>query len=259
MTVLAIIQARLGSSRLPGKVLLPAPDDRPLLSVLLERVQRARTVSQIVLAVPDTPLDRGLLGTWADTLDCWVHAGSETDVLDRFYEASRHLPPDALVVRLTGDNPLVCPEVLDQCVRVAHRGRHRYVRTGDSYPEGLDVEVFTRAALVDAWERRSTRAEREHVTWGLRYPEDTAYVVEWPEYLGHIRVTVDTEADYGVVWRVLEALGTRVTLDALAQYHRTFPEVFAPTRQAPRNPWKHVAIQETQGQAVVLKPTGAPV
>jgi spore coat polysaccharide biosynthesis protein SpsF (cytidylyltransferase family) len=234
MTVTAVVQARLASERLPGKVLYPAPDGRPLIAILLHRLSACRRVDDYYLAVPHE--DR-VLQVWSEQLTPH-HAcamGSETDVLSR-YAAAIAGTSTRYVVRVTGDCPLVCPAELDRLVWTAQAKGYVYLRTGDTYPEGLDAEVFTRAALEEADTHATSDFDREHVTPWIRRTYGDA-TLELPEHLGHIRVTIDTSEDYAVVYQVLSDLGPDCTLEDIVTYAREHPDVMALNAATPRNEW----------------------
>ncbi|HYE59402.1 MAG TPA: hypothetical protein VD948_12895 [Rhodothermales bacterium] len=242
MTVTAIVQARMGSTRLPGKVLLPLGESC-VLGVLLERLTFARSLDCIALAVPDDQ--------YAHLFNAWLRAyvgeqqarlivGSEEDVLDRYWRGTNSMAGDDLIVRITADCPLVMPEVVDVLVEKAQRGPHAYVCTGESYPEGLDVEVFTKAALDLAW-AGATGPEREHVTLWMRRHLTNQKVVELPQHYGHIRVTLDYEADHEVLRGVVGYWGSLITLDELLKGPKELPDLFAKNAMVNRNEWKEKA------------------
>lgn len=244
INVVAVIQARKNSTRLPGKVLLPAPDGRPLLQLMVERVRKAKTLDKIVVAVPDTDLDFyqevGELFRWEAV---HVIPGPEQDVLSRVYQAAWSTEATH-VVRLTADCPLVDPAELDQLVQDAVWCSLDYVKTGDSYPEGLDVEVLSDRALWLLRHQVTSSFDREHVTSGLEHltaklRKDT---VEYPvgrlEHWGKIRVTLDYPEDYTVLQNVLTAAGPEITLLQLVQLYQQQPDLFAANAHIPRNEWK---------------------
>lgn len=173
----AIIQARMGSSRLPGKVLMPLGDE-PVLAFMLRRVLRAKTLDAVVVATPDTAGDAAIAEAvsrinkerFRPVLTVW--RGSESDVLGRFYDAARDAEAD-LCVRLTADCPLADPEVIDAVVEDYLRGGADYV--SNAHPQrtmlnGFDVEVFSMGALAAThFACRSLDDSREHVTPHMRY------------------------------------------------------------------------------------------
>jgi spore coat polysaccharide biosynthesis protein SpsF (cytidylyltransferase family) len=216
MSVWAIVQARLGSSRLPGKVLAPLAG-RPLLDWVLVRSQRAHELTGIAVAVPDSDRDAPLR-QWLEHRGArWV-AGSEDDVLDRYHRAALELGADH-IVRLTGDNPLVDPVLIDVLVRAYREAGAEYalLATGwappppgvKRFPQGLDAEIVSRAALATAWRESEDPADREQVTrffWRQpeRYPPVT---VGAAEERGEYRLTVDDARDLEFVNAVATRLG----------------------------------------------------
>lgn len=200
----AVIQARMGSTRLPGKVLRTV-QGKPLLQILIERVQKARSIDEIIVVTPDGLKDRPIVEV-ARMLGVRSFAGSEEDVLDRFARAIEPLGCSQ-VVRLTGDCPLIDPEIIDQVV--GHlMPPLAYVSNcvQRTYPRGLDVEACTSHALLVADEYAIASFEREHVT---------PYIYQRPENfgIGHVmhvknlsshRWTVDTPEDFVLVEKILE-------------------------------------------------------
>jgi glutamate-1-semialdehyde 2,1-aminomutase/spore coat polysaccharide biosynthesis protein SpsF len=159
----AIIQARLGSSRLPRKVLADIAG-RPMLWHVVQRVRRAQLVDQVVVATSVAATDEPLAVYCREAgLPCF--RGNEDDVLDRFYQAAAYFEA-GVVVRITADCPLIDPAVIDQVVGAFRQGKGDYVSNTlrYTYPDGLDVEVFSAAALEQAWREARKPSEREHVT-----------------------------------------------------------------------------------------------
>jgi spore coat polysaccharide biosynthesis protein SpsF len=197
----------MGSSRLPGKVLMDV-NGRPMLQRVLERAKRIRRVDQVVLASTTAPADRDLLEL-AARLGCGTYAGSEEDVLDRFYQAATQHHAD-VVMRITADCPVLDPKVNEAVLDRFLKGNVDFVCnvTPPSYPDGLDTWVFSYAALADAWRHACLKSEREHVTpfiWTR--PErfrlaNVAHAVD----LSHLRWTVDDDRDLKFIRRVYERL-----------------------------------------------------
>lgn len=163
MKLVAIIQARCGSTRLPGKVLHDLCG-KTMLERVIERVQRSKTCKHIIVATTKRKEDVAIV-TLCSTLNIPVHCGSEDDVLERFYEAAVTMCADA-VVRITADCPLICPEVIDEVVNEFTHNKYDFACNCMEYthPEGCDVEVFTFSALKIAHEQAKDKVEREHVT-----------------------------------------------------------------------------------------------
>jgi spore coat polysaccharide biosynthesis protein SpsF len=195
MTTLAVVQARAGSTRLPGKVLMSVAG-RPMLAFMLERLAGTH-VDRLVVATSTDRRDDAVAEV-AAAAGVAVVRGSESDVLARFAMALDTHPAD-VVVRLTADCPLIDPALVDEVVAAraaagADYASNTIVRT---YPDGLDVEVLTAGALSTAAAEATDPAEREHVTpFVYRRPERFRLVsVVGPEALGHERWTVDTADD----------------------------------------------------------------
>lgn len=159
--VVCILQARTGSTRLPRKVLLDVLG-KPMLQRQIERLRLCAALDRIVLATTDLDEDRPLLAL-AGQLGIPAFAGSPDDVLDRYTRAAR-AQGAATVVRVTGDCPLIDPSVVGATVALYLRGDLDYASTGSVYPDGLDTEVFSAAALETAWREAGLSSEREHVT-----------------------------------------------------------------------------------------------
>jgi spore coat polysaccharide biosynthesis protein SpsF len=203
----AIVQARLGSSRLPGKVLLPLAG-KPVLFHVVDRLRRVADLAEVVVATTDQPGDEPLRA-YLQNENIPFFAGNETDVLDRYYRAAQEFRAGP-VVRVTSDCPLIDPEIVQRAISLYARseGRLQYVGFDPSFPDGLDVEVFAFDALETAWREAKLPSEREHVTPFIhqhpdRFPQDK---IRHTEDLSAQRWTVDEPRDYELVKRVFEAL-----------------------------------------------------
>jgi glutamate-1-semialdehyde 2,1-aminomutase/spore coat polysaccharide biosynthesis protein SpsF len=208
--VVAIIQARMGSSRLPGKSLAMI-EERPMLWHVIQRVRRAALVDRVVVATSTSPADDAIEQMCReDGVPC--HRGSESDVLDRFYTAAR-AEKAAQLVRITADCPLIDPEVIDRVVRRFLRGDLDYASNAmvRSYPDGLDTEVFSFSALERAWHEAVKTSEREHVTAYLRSEKFRTANVEndSTSLYQHYRWTVDEADDLEFIRAVYKAFRGR--------------------------------------------------
>jgi glutamate-1-semialdehyde aminotransferase/spore coat polysaccharide biosynthesis protein SpsF (cytidylyltransferase family) len=203
---LALIQARMGSSRFPGKVLQDLAG-RPMLWHVVHRVRGAKSVDQVVIATTDREVDDPI-AKFCEREGIGCFRGNEQDVLDRFYQAAKANDAD-VVVRITADCPLVDPEVIDKVLSRFAQGDCDYACNvmRYTYPDGLDTEVFSFAALEKAWREADKPSEREHVTPYLRTGKfRTANVEsEIPVSPEKFRWTVDHPADLEFVRRVYAA------------------------------------------------------
>jgi glutamate-1-semialdehyde-2,1-aminomutase len=222
--VIAIIQARMGSTRLPGKVLADV-EGRPVLWHVVNRIRGVGSVDHVVVATSTESIDN-VIAEFCETnvIDCF--RGSEVDVLDRFYEAARHYCAD-VVVRVTADCPLIDPKVVDRVVRTHLEGGYDYTSNTlrYTYPDGLDAEVFSFAALETTWREAHLPAEREHVTPYVRASgRFRVHNVENEVDLSRssLRWTIDESSDlefiravFGRLWQKQESFGLPEVLQLL--------------------------------------------
>jgi len=198
--VVAIVQARMGSSRLPGKVLKKI-SGRSMLHRVVSRLRASHLTDDLIVATTTLAKDDAIV---EECQDCGVpsYRGDENDVLDRYFRAAESTKAD-IVVRVTSDCPLIDPEITDKTIRAFLRGQPAYasntlVRT---YPRGLDTEVISRNALTRAWQEARRPYEREHVTpYIIEHPADFQLlsVTDAEDYSAH-RWTVDTPEDLAFV------------------------------------------------------------
>lgn len=206
---LAILQARMTSTRLPGKVMAPVLGE-PMIGRQLERLARAARLDRIVVATSADASDNPL-AAYCEGLGHPVARGSLEDVLDRFKTALDAFPQASTVIRLTADCPLADPEVIDATIaRHVEAGADYTSNTPAvrTYPHGLDTEVMRRAALEKAWREAKAPYEREHVTpYIYRRPEvfRIASLSRSPS-LAHLRWTVDLPEDLDFVREVYARL-----------------------------------------------------
>lgn len=232
--VVAIVQARLGSVRLPGKVLEPVIG-KPLLEHLLDRLGRASSVSEVVLAIPESPVNDPLeeLGRKSGV---GVSRGSELDVLDRFRKASLEFP-SSIYLRVTADCPMVDPRVVDDVVARLIGEELQYCATGLSFPDGYDVEAFTGDALAAAAESARDNYDREHVTpWIQREFGPTSARIEFHEDLSRLRLTIDEPEDLTVISSIFEVFGdNKFGIEDVAALAAEKPGLFVPNQHFVRN------------------------
>ena len=161
--IVAIVQARMGSTRLPGKV-LKMVCNKPLLWHIVSRLHHSKKIDRLVVATSTNQLDNDV-DAFCREQDILCFRGSEEDVLDRYYNAGKRYAAQA-VVRITADCPMIDPTVLDEIVEAYQQTGCDYVSNTltRTYPDGLDVEVFSFKALEKAWQEARLASEREHVT-----------------------------------------------------------------------------------------------
>jgi glutamate-1-semialdehyde aminotransferase/spore coat polysaccharide biosynthesis protein SpsF (cytidylyltransferase family) len=194
----------MGSTRFPDKVMQPVCGE-PLIGHLLARLSGAKRIDQIVLATTENTQDEPL-ARYVSELGYTVFQGEEDDVLDRYYQAAKQANAD-VVVRITGDCPLIDPELVDGIVTKFVEAGVDYASnvSPPTYPDGLDTEVFTSQALEIAWNKARTPQEREHVTPFIRESDSfTRQNVSYSNDLSSERWTVDEPADLAVVAKIFE-------------------------------------------------------
>jgi spore coat polysaccharide biosynthesis protein SpsF len=213
MKVIAITQARTGSTRLPNKVLKKIKG-KMLLNIHLERILKTKTINQLIVATTTDPADDAIEEI-ANKMGIAFYRGSVYDVLDRYYQAAKMHNPE-WVVRLTSDCPLIDADLLDAIIDKALELNVDYCSNSldPTYPDGMDVEVFKYSALEKAWKEAKLDSEREHVTPYIYknssfYNRDlfTAFNFCYHSNYKNVRLTVDEQADFEVISQLIEKLG----------------------------------------------------
>ena len=237
MKVVAIVQARMGSTRLPGKVMMPIHGE-PMIGLLLARLSRSREIDQIIVATSIDERNKPL-ADYVSSLGYTCETGSEHDVLDRYFQAARKHGAD-VVVRITGDCPLVDPALVDEVIRGFKAARGDYFSNIDppTYPDGLDIEVFTFVALEKAASQAKSPHEREHVTPYLREnPSMTRSGVRNEHDLSALRWTVDEPSDFTLVEGIFEYFHPRTdfTWSEVLALEQQNPDFFTVNKNIMRN------------------------
>lgn len=233
----AIIQARMSSTRLPGKVMMPVMG-KPLLGYIVERVRPANRVNRIVVATSKEASDDPI-AHWCNSAGVPVVRGELEDVLGRYYQAAVSLDTCVeTVVRLTADCPLHHHAVVDFAVEQFQRRHVDYF--SNSFPpdfeDGFDVEVFTIAALEKAYREASEANDREHVTpYIRRSPQFTRAFAKYRDAYRY-KLSVDSAEDFVRVRRILEALYPKerlFSMDDVIRFLAANPELSKPYGQDP--------------------------
>jgi spore coat polysaccharide biosynthesis protein SpsF len=226
MQVVAIIQARMSSSRLPGKVLADVCG-KPMLWYVVTRAQQAARLDLVVVATSNEPSDDAI-EKFCELNRIACFRGSKDDVLDRYYRAANRFRAD-VIVRLTADCPLLDAAVVDKVVQTFLTGGYDYVSSNATYPDGLDTEVFSRRALARAWQEARLPSEREHVTPYINKHSTRFRLgsVTYHEDLSSMRWTVDEPEDLELVRRIYDYLAGKASFgmnDVLGLF-RDHPEL----------------------------------
>jgi len=210
MNITLIIQARMGSTRLPNKVLMML-DDKTVLGHVINRCKLIPSVTKIVVATTTLEQDDAICNEAIDEGVAYFR-GSEHNVLERYYSAAKTIPSD-YIVRITSDCPLLDPNIVEDLIQLCIQGQYDYSRVSlDCFPRGLDAEILTFNALEKSMRESTTDFEKEHVTqyilqhsemfkigllknWELCDPMDSNY-----------RLTLDTEADWELIKEIYRNL-----------------------------------------------------
>ena len=236
--VTAIIQARMTSTRLPGKVLMEVIG-RPLLSYQIERLHFSKRIDDIIIATTTNKEDNPI-AKLAQREGLNFYRGSEDDVLDRYYQTAKKYNVKN-IMRLTADCPLIDPDICDIIANVYFESGVDYIRTGETFAEGLDCEIISFNVLTKAWQESILNAEREHVTlYILNHPELFKIMVKENETDdSSYRVTVDEEEDFLVVKTIFENLykgnNSYFNVKEIKSYLDAHPEVYRLSSNITRN------------------------
>lgn len=246
---LVIIQARMNSSRLPGKV-MKIVNNRPIIHWQILRVQRSKLIDNLIVAISnnksDDALEKYLLAAGIP-----VFRGNELDVYDRFRSALEIYPAET-VIRLTADCPLVMPELIDQMLNSFNISKPDYLSNAlvPTFPDGLDIEVFSARAFSRLESFDLTQIEREHVTLGL-YERTEVFKVESFENssdLGYERWTLDYMQDFEFISRIYHHFrGNELdfTFDEVLQYLEEYPDA----RNSLSSDFRNISLRKSRDQS----------
>ena len=257
MKTAAIIQARMGSTRLPNKVLMPVLG-RPLLGWMLARVATCAEVDEIIVATTTDERD-DVIARFVQTVGCRVYRGSEDDVLDRYYQAASLVQSD-VVVRITADCPLLDPRILGSMIRDFVSGDFDFLSNSEplpsSWPDGMDVSIVSFDALSTAWRQAVKPSDREHVTfyfWNNLIDFKCKRIEHEPEWSKY-RVTIDYPEDFDVLKAIIEHFGTTnhaaaidVSMDEIVAFLDANPAIFGLNGKCARGlGWKPALQRDKQ-------------
>ena len=237
MKVVAIVQARIGSTRFPGKV-MQLICNTPMIGLLLGRLARSKSIDKIILATGDRS-ENGPLETYINNLGYYCFRGSEDDVLNRYHRAAKHFSAD-VIVRITGDCPLTDSDLVDRVVEKFIESGVDYASNTmpPTYPDGLDVEVFSFAALDLANKQADQPRQREHVTPFMRESDNVSRVnLANAEDLSSERWTVDEPEDLDVIQNIFRAFSGRLDFSwqEVFELYKNEPDLFTGNRKYPRD------------------------
>ncbi len=237
--IIAIVQARSGSTRLPGKTMIDIAG-KPMLWHVINRLKHSRRLTDIVIATTTNPNDNAIIRLAGEN-NIKSYAGSEEDVLDRYYQAAVKFKAD-VIVRITADCPMIDPVIVDKTIEHYLNGKFDYVSNTvkPTYPDGLDTEVFSFRSLQRAWKEAKLKSEREHVTPYLwKHPE--LFIIgniKNDTDLSRFRWTVDTEEDLQFareIYRRLYKAHGMFYMEDILELLKQHPELLAINSNSKRN------------------------
>jgi len=202
-----VLQARMGSSRLPGKV-MKLLCGRPMLGHILDRLRRVTNADVLVVATSDKPGD-DVIEAFVLSENVFCFRGDEADVLDRYYRAALHFGLQT-IIRATADNPLVDPEEVERLIDLHKRSRADYTHAFTKLPIGVGVECFSFDALERSWKEGKAPNHREHVNEYIQEHPEMYHIEELmvpqEKIAAQLRLTVDTQEDFERVTKIYDAL-----------------------------------------------------
>ncbi len=206
--IVAIIQARVGSTRLPGKVLLDLKG-KTVLNHVVDRVKKSKYIDEVIVATTDLEQDDKIVDE-CKKIGCKYFRGSESDVLSRYYLCAKENKAD-IVIRITSDCPLIDHLVIDEMLGFYLKSNYRLVtNAGDihnrTYPRGLDTEIFDFNALENAYKNANKDYQKEHVTPYIYENEKDIYYYKNDIDYSKYRLTLDTKEDFELIKRIYDFL-----------------------------------------------------
>jgi spore coat polysaccharide biosynthesis protein SpsF len=224
--IIAIIQARMSSTRLPEKVLLPL-GDTTVLGHTVRRVRGAQKIGRVVVATSSSA-DDDAIEAYCKKEGIEVYRGSLDDVLDRYYQTAVACDAES-IARITADCPLIDPALIDRVAAEYEETGCDYISTGriiSTFPDGMDTEIFSFVALQTAWEEAKLPSEREHITTFIWNHPERFRVIEMKNDrdLSAIRLTIDEAADYQVLQTIVRDVPD-LSMESIVRYIEDHPEI----------------------------------
>lgn len=224
-----IVQARMGSSRLPGKVLKNLEDEKVVLDFVIEQIQHSKKIDEIIIATTDLDEDEQIVEV-SKKMGIKFFRGSSKNVLERHYQCAKQFNIST-IVRIPSDKPLIDPTIIDKIINNFKKKSSDYMTNflpNPTFPGGTEVEVFSMKALEIAWKNAHLPSEKEHVTNYFENNPDLFKInnIENSENLSHLRWVVDRKEDLELVRKIVSKIKKRpiLTLDIIKLFSE-FPEL----------------------------------
>ena len=219
----------MGSSRLPRKVMQKIENDYTVLDYVIKQLKSSKKIKKIIVATTNLTEDNVIFDyLCSQSIECY--RGSSEDVLDRYYQCAKKFSIDT-IVRITADNPLIDPDIVDLVVDEYKNHECDYATNTlhRTFPYGTEVEVFSFETLEKAWKNAKRPSEREHVTPFIRDPQNGFSLVntEYQKDLSHLRYTVDRIEDLKLVKEIVKNISTRpILIQNILELYKNKPEIF---------------------------------
>ena len=243
-----IIQARMGSSRLPGKVLMKSGNGMPLLYHVINQFRHCSKVKNLVIATTTNQEDDEI-EKFADNNSVNVFRGSEKDVLDRYFQCAKKYS-FSTIVRITADCPLIDPQIVDKVIEQFFSENYDFATNTltRTFPIGTDVEVFSFSVLETAWKNAQLPSEREHVTPYLRNKGNFKTInVENDTNISNLRLTVDRIEDFELIKEILNNISTNpIHLEDILELFSRKPELIEINKHINHNEGFNRSLKEDQ-------------
>ena len=241
-----IIQARMGSSRLPGKALMKSDSGKPLLYYVINQLRYCSKIKNLVIATTTNQEDDEI-EKFANNNSVNVFRGKEKDVLDRYFQCAKKYS-FSTIVRITADCPLIDPQIVDKVVEQFFSGNYDFATNTltRTFPIGTDVEVFSFSALNRAWENAQLPSEREHVTPYLRNKENYKIInVENDKNISNLRLTVDRIEDVELIKQILNNISINpIHLEDILELFSQKPELIEINKHINHNEGFNKSLEE---------------
>lgn len=224
-----IIQARMSSTRLPGKVLMKIENEKTVLEFVLNQCKESKLLDRMIIATTNKIDDQEIVKV-VKKLGFDYFCGNESDVLDRYYKCAKKFKSKH-IMRITSDCPLIDPTVIDRVIKKYQSGKFDYVSTSppQTFPWGISVEIFSFKALKNIWKNAKIPSEREHVTpYFYKNPKKfKIFVVKNKIQLTNIRISVDRKNDLTLVRKVISKIKIRpILLKSILKLSKSNPGLF---------------------------------
>ena len=243
-----IIQARMGSSRLPGKVLMNSGNGMPLLYYVINQLRHCSKVKNLVIATTTIQEDDEI-EKFADNNSVDVFRGKEKDVLDRYFQCAKKYS-FSTIVRITADCPLIDPQIVDKVIEQFFSGNYDFATNTltRTFPIGTDVEVFSFSALKRTWESAQLPSEREHVTPYLRNERNFKIInVQNDKNISSLRLTVDRIEDFELIKQILKNISVNpIHLGDVLELFSRKPELIEINKHIDNNEGFSRSLKEDQ-------------